>query len=202
MTGTGKTRPLSGAPSNAELPCCGEEALGQGELDGLCGLYAGINGLRLLFMPERRLKRREVKQLFETGVTFLHGEGMLPSAAVDGFDSGLWHQLLAHLLAEAAAITGWQVQMAQPFATARRSSLAKVLAAVEMAIAAGQPVLVELSNTYHHFTVIDGYSPRRLSLFDSGALHWLNRKSCTTAKTGDGERHHIDPRSLTVLALC
>ena len=188
-------------PLQHQLTNDGTDAHSQGELDGLCGLYAGINGLRLLLGLERRLRSRDIKRLFKTGIGFLHDHGHLQSAMAGGFCDDVWRKLLTTLVAEATAITGRTISMTQPLAGHAHASRRLTFDIIDAAIARGQPVLIELSGTYHHFTVVNGYSPSTLFLFDSGALVLLRRKSCTTAKHPSSERHRINPHSLTILAL-
>lgn len=187
-------------PLQHQLGPRGETSLCQGDLDGLCGLYAAINGLRLLLGPVRPLKRYEAKRLFDAGVTLLVDHDMLARAVTQGFQDTLWQALVQRLVEEASATTGRTIIMHQPLAKVPRPTRSATFAAIEAAIAAGQPVLADLSGTHEHFTVISGYSPYSLFLYDSGQLFWLTRASCSTGKAGK-RRHHLNPRSLTALSL-
>ncbi|WP_242097662.1 hypothetical protein [Sphingomonas sp. CROZ-RG-20F-R02-07] len=178
----------------------GEASLSQGDLDGLCGLYAAINGLRLLLAPVRQLKRHESKRLFHTGVTLLIEHDLLPSAVVEGFGDKLWRALVQRLVEEASVIADRTIAVHQPLAKLVRPTRSATFAAIEVALAAGQPVLADLSGRHEHFTVISGYSPYSLFLYDSGRLCWLPRASCSIGRARS-RRHHINPRSLTILSI-
>lgn len=183
------------------LPLAGLKPLRQGELDGLCGLYAGINALRLLFAAERPLSRRQVKALFETGIVHLADIAPLPAAIVGGLEHQTWEGLLQALVTEVTRMTGRTILVTRPLRKVTHPSRSKTFDAMESAIRGMHPVLIELSGVHQHFTVVCGYSASRLVLFDSGTLYWLTCRSCTVRTGQTRRRHIINPRSLTVLAL-
>jgi hypothetical protein len=66
------------------------EPLGQGELDGLCGLYSAINALRLCAASHGRpLDWDQCERLFREGVDYLDAHGRLLHGAYWGMSLSL-----------------------------------------------------------------------------------------------------------------
>lgn len=177
------------------------QPLKQGGLDGLCGLYAGINALRLLLAADRPLTPAKVRVLFKDGIRLLIKREKLAAAVFNGIPDGTWHRLLAKLVARASTSTGVLIAMDRPFEHRDRVSRRDLFKAVEAAVDARQPVLVSLSGKHQHYTVICGYTAGRLIQFDSGSLSWLSRKLCGPTKSRQDWQHEIDTASLTILEL-
>ena len=173
----------------------------QGDLDGLCGLYAILNALRLVLAPARPLVQAEVAALFRYGVKIVETDGALGYAATWGVSRFLFRRLIREMSGRASTDTGVAVQARWPLRKLRLVSRAQLLAAIEAAIDQQQPVLVALSGAHSHYTVICGYSAERLTLFDSSRLRWLRRSGCGPRRDAKQWRHRIGTRSLAVLEL-
>ena len=169
----------------------------QGDLDSLCGLYAAINALRLVLAPVRRVKRPEALNWFRTGLEFLGKTGNLQDIIGDGIGPPEWLELMEML----AAVAGCRVEIVQPLRCSARATRSRMYGAIEDAIVRGQPVLITLSGVHDHYTVVSGFSPFSLWLFDSGHLQRLRRSDCGTQRGGDKWRHRMNARTLTVLSL-
>lgn len=171
----------------------------QGEFDGLCGLYAAINGIGLLASQHRPLTAVQCQGLYRRGIEIVQGEGRLPFAAAWGISQTLWRRLVEDLCASASRRARLRIKARRPFVStfARRRD---VLATIEQAIDNGHPVLVALLGTYFHYTVICGYTPRRLILFDSYAYSWIDKASCAVTGEKVAGRHQIATRSLMIIA--
>jgi hypothetical protein len=66
----------------------------QGELDGLCGLYAIVNATRIAMSPSNRMKSADCKDFFEFLIACLHKKGMLFTAMTNGMSPRLVSKLL------------------------------------------------------------------------------------------------------------
>ena len=175
--------------------------LRQGDLDGLCGLYAAVNAIRLVLAPVRRLKRPESVRLFRVGVDLLAKRCSLPELIVEGIEPQILFDMMDELAAIASASANWRITYSQPLRYAVRANRMRMYEAIENAINEGQPMLISLTGRHDHYTVISGYSPFTLRLFDSGDLHFIRRGDCGTQHGGDKWRHRVAARSMTVLCL-
>jgi hypothetical protein len=172
----------------------------QGELDFLCGLYTAINGLRLALATVSPLDRGQCLRLFRRGMAYLNERSRLPSCRRSGLTVGLWHQLVGELASRASIMAAVTVHPCSPFYRRRSVTLDHVFAFTEAMLDQGSPVLLRLEATQRHFSVIAGYTPTRLRLFDSSSQHWLNRKSCSTARDAE-TLYRIPAGSLIALRL-
>jgi hypothetical protein len=64
--------------------------LEQGDLDGLCGLYAVINVLRVATYPGHLISNRMAAQLLDCGLRLLGRKRKLRQVIVYGIDHELW----------------------------------------------------------------------------------------------------------------
>lgn len=177
------------------------EPLQQGEFDGLCGIYAVVNGLRLLLQPFQPLSYAACEQLYRAGIDRLDREGRLGSAATWGISQSRWLRMVPAICTAATRISNIAVSATRAFPHQHRVSRAAAFVAIEAAIDAQCPVLVELGGIYEHFSVVCGYSSSRLMLHDSYGYRWIHRGACSvTAEAGEW-RHRIATRSIMVLSV-
>lgn len=166
--------------------------LQQGELDGLCGLYAIINAMRLAVCFHQPLTDAQTDKLFAAGVTWLDRRSLLAAVVRSGMSQRVWRELMAYLATrlpkDMSRAVGFQPLIKTGAATSLTTAYQHVFAALER----GWPVLALISDSYDHFTVINGVTATRLLLFDSYGYHWLNRQSCTLTR-GTGARHRLAP---------
>ena len=204
MAGAGKSRdhpPPLPAPLLAKLDNRRMQPFHQGDLDSLCGLYAAINALRLVLAPVRRVKRPEALNWFRTGLEFLGKTGNLQDIIGDGIGPPEWLELMEMLAVAAGAAAGCRVVVVQPLRYIARATRARMHGTIDDAIVCGQPVLITLSGVHDHYSVVSGFTPFSLRLFDSGHLQRLRRSDCGTEHGGDKWRHRINARTMTVLSL-
>ena len=189
------------APMLAKLDTRRVQPLHQGDLDGLCGLYAAVNALRLVLAPARKVNRPEALLWFRTGLEFLGETGNLEDIIVHGIGPQLWLDLMKKLAAAASSKKDFHVSVLQPLKHTTPANRARMYETIEEAILHGRAVLISLSGAHDHYTVISGLSPLSLWLFDSGRLQRIGRADCGTQRSGDKWRHRINARTLTVLSL-
>jgi hypothetical protein len=198
---TGAVRSPSAARRGRIASAAHLDPFQQGEFDGLCGIYAAVNGLRLLLQPHRPLTYSACEQLYQAGIASLRRESQLAGAATWGISQARWLRLVPALCTAAARITNLPISATQPFPNDRRVSRAQAFASIESAIDAQCPVLVELDDTYDHFTVISGYAPTRFMLHDSYGYRWIRKDACgVTADRGEW-RHRLATKSILILSL-
>jgi hypothetical protein len=171
----------------------------QGDCDGLCGLYCILNGIRLVAAPSRILSDAEVQELFVGGVQDLASAGALPEAVCRSIERDHWRQLANALQRQAATSFGLTLKIEQPFAS-DEAQMAEALGAIERMILQRKAVMVFMRGTYRHYTVIAGYSPASLRLFDSFGYRWL-RKASVTTDGNENARHRLQLASLLAISV-
>ena len=148
----------------------------QGQLDGLCALYASINSLRLALAVHAPLTESRCKELFAAGINFLHRKDGLHTAATTGM--GTKRRLaMVRYLAKLVSTTNCQVVVERP----DHSSWSTVDYAfdwIDGSLAAGKPVLIALLGALDHYTVIAGSTVATLRLFDSTGILFVRRTNC------------------------
>jgi len=163
----------------------------QGDLDGLCGLYAVINAIRLACAPDRPITHREAEVLFSSGVKHLRREYNLSTALHRGMPRKQQRKLAKALLRSATLDLQRPLQI-RPV----QSPTGQYHAAIWDEIDLGNPVCALFDGALDHYTVISGVSHKRLTLFDSTDLSWVSRASCRYGADPHTARHHIKARSL------
>ncbi len=163
----------------------------QGSYDGLCGLYCIINAIRLVMAPHRQLRHEEVRTLFTAGVRFLERRGSLSEAVHSCVGERDWPKLAKRIVATAESMAGREILLEQP-AFSTDAPFPRTLGRIERMIVSGKAPCVFLRGRYRHYSVISGYTPLSLKLFDSIGHHWVWRRSCgTTATPMSLHRFHV-----------
>ena len=171
----------------------------QGDYDGLCGLYCLINAVRLVLAPHRELKHEEVRTLFAAGVGFLTSRGALPNAVHSCVTERDWPKLAARIVEVTEAIAGRPIHLDRPLLPARETCQA-ALSRLDGLIASSKAACVFLRGRTRHYTVISGYTPASLMLFDSFGYRRVLRSSCGTRK-GDRRRHRLHLRAIFTVSV-
>ncbi len=70
------------------------EPFQQGKLDGMCALYAELNGLQLTLHKCGGMPKAQAKDLFARGVGYLDRKGGLNEAISNGMGIRRWHGLI------------------------------------------------------------------------------------------------------------
>jgi hypothetical protein len=164
----------------------------QGELDGLCGLYATINALRLASSPAHPMPLRHAHALADIGFAYLNKRKKLQRAVSEGMGSRLRMKLARHLITHANTLSLQTYQM-------RELDIAPDTYAqtIEAEIMAQRPVCTTLNGALDHFTVICGFSQTQYHLFDSDGLSRVFRTSCSLkGKAQATGRYRIDTGSM------
>ena len=152
--------------------------LNQGDLDGLCGLYCIINAIRLVLAPHRELQDREARLLFRAGLRFIDEQSNLLRAVPKSVGRKRWPLLAERLSVSAERLSGIPIVLERPLLPNAPPTAEETLIAIEMMIHANKAPMVFVRGEYRHYTVICGYTPKSLRLFDSFGYHWVRRTSC------------------------
>lgn len=171
----------------------------QGELDGLCGVWSIINAIRLVAAPQVVLSRQQTRTLFAAAASFLDENDALVQAVTRTVKKELWPRLARHLVEHGTSVAGVPLILEQPLARQHKARRA-ALAAIELMILEAEVPVVRVTGELSHYTVICGYSPASLRLFDSYELHHL-RKSACAVKPATGARHRLHVETMLVFSL-
>lgn len=134
----------------------------QGRLDGLCGLYAIINAIRVATYIYRRKNRSYYQGLFHDGLEKLSQLGDLSGFVAEGISYGEFTTLTRLLCRKASTETLRITFQKLPVRVApelRKHNITK-------ALASGCPVLLDLQHRYH-YSVAVGCTASTITLFDS-----------------------------------
>jgi hypothetical protein len=171
----------------------------QGDLDGLCGIYAVINAIRLVVHPFRPLRRAELTALFECGLAVLSQRRQLRRSIVAGMNQRTWLRLCDEMVFEAAAITGLELFATPLFEGDKVPTDRDALRIIRHSLRDGWPVLVALMDSYNHTSVIAGFSRTRFTLYDSSGHRWTWIRSISFDPTKLGDPHFIPVGSVVAV---
>lgn len=139
---------------------------------GLGGLYAVVNAIRLTLAHKHVLNAVEVHQLMMAGMRFLHGRLTPQQAMLSGLRVTLWRNL-AEAMAETTRrrIGAWTtVERLHPDDPGRDAAFATLEDAI---LRMRVPMMLCRGG---HYTVVSGFTPSSLLLFDSGGACWFTRR--------------------------
>ena len=168
----------------------------QGDLDGLCGLYAVVNAVRLVVHPYRALRRREARQLFECGLATLSHHRSLRWSITNGITHRVSAKLCGDVVAEGARLTGLEIYALPIIGPEVVLERVEAIRLIKRAVRRGSPVLVALMDSYNHASVIAGFSRTRLTLFDSSDHHWVWIRSLSFDGYDVGNPHYVPADSV------
>ena len=156
----------------------------QGKLDSLCGLYSIINSSRLIHQYDNQY----CQLLFSEIISYLALESSLFKITTAGINFSTIGRIITD-------VSNLNLIKEKPFKGVRTiplelfwSSMASFLAEPNRAI------LLGLGGLYDHWTVVQKITDKRIVLFDSSQLKYLNKSSCTTQIIDGTYPHIIKPR--------
>lgn len=160
----------------------------QGELDGLCGIYAIINAIGATVTG---WNRADAERLFQYLIKRLTAR-RLDHAIADGIGIRDLKTLIRDADIYLAREYGLRIQQRNAFA--RRVSLDDYWARIRVHLQeCGNRVIVGLNGVHRHWTCISTVGERALYVDDSGwrPIQCLYRAHCTTGKPGRRKRHQL-----------
>ncbi len=170
----------------------------QGQLDGLCGLYAAINALAYVLAPVVTVDRRWAARLFKHGLAHIAEHVPLTTAVRDGIDPEPWVALVSHLAEHVAAKLDVSIIVTLPFADNAKVGRDEWLDAARSTLEAGDALLLLLAGEHRHYTMAAQLTPRLLGLHDSSGLQHLQLSA--TGMGASKRRHRIQAEWTIVLA--
>ena len=153
--------------------------LRQGELDGLCGVYAVVNALRYL---SAEINVHRAQDLFTAMMQAR--ERLSQPHALLFVTGGLSCTALLPLLkcAIAHAKSKWDLDFEiERLRHSNRRGLRGLWAYLQSAVAADGVAIVAFQGRQHHWSVVVEVSRRQMRLHDSDGMTLVRRAWCTTA---------------------
>ena len=128
----------------------------QGKLDGLCGLYAAINAIRLALHNHGGLSEPHAKQLFGIGLTHLDRTHQLKERVISGVSNMCARHLVTRLIKHAGITSGMhdvQIMVERPD-MASIKQIHDIFDWIDEGLSQSKPVLVALYGALNHYSVI------------------------------------------------
>lgn len=158
---------------------------------GLSGIYAIVNAIRLTLAHKHILNAIEIHELLTAGTKFMSGRLTPQQAMLSGLRVTLWRRLAEAMTETTRRRIGvwiW-VERLHPSDLGRDAAFATLEQAVlQMRV----PMMLCRSG---HYTVVSGFTPSSLLLFDSGGACWVTRRLTGVPGDCDKTRHVIYPSS-------
>lgn len=167
------------------------EPLKQGDADGLCGLYAALNTVRLVCAPIQPITQGQSTQLATEGFEFLRQRRKLETAITYGMGCSLQKKLLKHIVKRANNLTSLSIAY-EKIEVTQYDWKEKISASIEN----GCAVNLVLQGAYDHFTVVSGVTETKFMLFDSLNFKWVNKNNCYLKNSTGKKRHEIKAKSI------
>ncbi len=161
----------------------------QGNLDGLCGVYAVVNAIRNL--APTRLNSEEERELFRQLIVKLGEERRLE----DALCNGMTVQPLGRLIDSASEFlqTNRGHRLSRQLAFRQAPEGLKLFwetTSAHLDDNGPGSVILGLGGMYDHWTCIGTMSESSITLIDSDGIRRLNRKNCAISEA-KGSRHHV-----------
>lgn len=164
----------------------------QGDLSNLCGLYSVLNAVQLACWRTPPTNE-QLRDLLKFGFRYLTKRRLLARVVTFGMDQDIWIELGAALIGYSNELLSTSLAL-QPLplrsgrcATLRAPEAVKLLKGT---LFQGHPVLCGFGGALDHYTVLSGYSERRLMLFDSSGFRWIEQRSIGSSERS-GKRHWL-----------
>ncbi|MES0129319.1 hypothetical protein [Mesorhizobium sp. M0029] len=169
----------------------------QGELDGLCGIYAVINAIRLALGARANLLRRPVWQdLFVALLESVDLSVGAAHAASNGIDTQPIRYLLKAAILHLATEHDLTIRAKPMLCRDERPCFEELLRRIgDWVRQPGQAVLLSVFGSLNHWTVVRRVSHRSLILFDSSGYTRISLDACSMAyeRPRPKGRQHIVP---------
>lgn len=170
----------------------------QGRLDSLCGLYALINAMRLIYADTAPLTGQSSKRLFAEGMDFLTAKMCSRDAPQWGMTAGRQRKLAKALFKCEVLVKRPKLRHGPP--APPMASPDQLQSAIETVIADGGVLLACFQGRISHHSVIIGQTATRVLLFDSDGMRFVQKASIRFSEGHHGTLtlHAIAPLSLAV----
>jgi hypothetical protein len=153
----------------------------QGNLDGLCGIYALINAIRLATVDQLYLSNSEWIGVFGCLLAQADKHTGATNLVTGGVGARRLVALARYAIDQMADHYGIELTMSRPLIELERPSKRRLVAELRRFV--GRPassVLIGLGGHLNHWTVVRSVGDRSLGLFDSSGLHRIRIDHCRT----------------------
>jgi hypothetical protein len=172
-------------------------AMRQGELDGLCGIYAIINAARYL-LPQ--LHARECEKLFRKLVSCLEKRLKRPLRAVaDGIGFGVLTKLAKRAARFVKRRFGVKLKARSLKARRKHRTVEGLCSALAERTKQGCVAIIGIAGAEEHWCVVYKVTGRSLSVLDSSGRAYLRRTRCTMSRTKD--RYRLHPSEVLLVSI-
>ena len=186
-------------------PQSGPQPFQQGNLDGLCGIYALINAIRLATADQLHLSNSEWIGVFGCLLAQADKHTGATNLVTGGVGARRLIALTRYAIDHMADRYGLELTMSRPLIELERPSKRKLIAKLRRLVGRpGSAVLIGLGGHLNHWTVVCSVGDRSLGLFDSSGLHRIRIDHCRTRhekKLETTVEHVLRPRRIIGLAM-
>ena len=192
--------PALAAPEDWPAAACVETTgclpLWQGSyLPSLSGAFAAVNAIRLAASRYRCLTPREEQELLATAMRWKADRGY--SGLARGLRRSDWPRLLDALCESSSRRNGRRLFVSQPWRQ-HWPDYRGFTVGLERLIVGQHVIAVLLAGA--NYSVIRGYTPLSLLLFDSGGRRWISREAISFPGEAKRTRHHLVPAATLKLS--
>jgi hypothetical protein len=165
----------------------------QGDLDGLCGVYSVLNAIKGLGYRDNL---EGWQTILSEMIVYLHETKESTFFFTDGINTPDMSRILKHI-----ACINHNIAYSKPFhnRSVSLSELWETLYAHFDSEYKRSAILCIEGLDYGHWTVVSKLSEKRITLFDSDRIEWLNRSRCTTSELSKKHTVLIQPSTLFLL---
>ncbi len=142
----------------------------QGRLDALCGLYALINAIRVVYAVAAPLSGQSCRSLFRAGAEVLATDKRTRTVVRDGMTAGDQRRLLKALTLHPVLKRRRPLKLVDAKEKLKVEGLRQL---VRSTAASGAVLLVALDGRLSHHTVITGISAQKIILCDSIGMQFV-----------------------------
>ena len=173
------------------------DPLGQGDLDYLCGIYASINAIRLVYAPTARLLEREDSLLFKLAVEELAARGKLAPAMVSGMEAAALFPVLERLVRSIRPRSKRRLTIIRP---RHRHDTGDLLSFIQLHLDRAEPAIVRVKGAWQHWSVITAITSRKVFLFDSYGRRHIRLSELSVDAQREPARFHIVRTGVFILS--
>lgn len=163
---------------------------------GLSGLFSIANGIRLVLADRCLFDGPAVHDLLNTGLRFMDGRLTPTQVATSGLRAAMWRQLAEAMTAQ-VRFRHRALVFAERVYVDGSADRSAGWAVIEQNVRARRAVLLLMRGG--RYTVVSGYTPSSLLLFDSGWAQWIRKHATGVPGDASGARHIIYPSSFMVM---
>jgi hypothetical protein len=166
----------------------------QGDLDGLCGVYAVLNALKALGYRENH---EGWQVILSEIITYLHESKESTFFFTDGINTPDMSRILKHI-----ACLNRDIVYSKPFHSKADITLSELWDTLSLYLNSKihrTAILCVQGHHCGHWTVVSSLSKKRITFFDSSDMEWVNRSRCTTTDLTTNHSILLYPATLFLL---